>query len=121
MNELEFGGVKRDASDAALGGFVGAVLAVADDGMAQRGKLHPDLILQSCQQSHAHQRSCAERALDGIAEFSSRCFAVFLRTQLLMHAFFPKKVDQGSLFSSEVSADHCQILADGSVGEKLFY
>ena len=45
MNELQAGRVKSNPRDAALGGFVRAVLAVADDRMAKRGKLNSDLIL----------------------------------------------------------------------------
>jgi hypothetical protein len=47
MNELQVGGVERHAGDSALCGFVRAVLAVADDRMAECRELHPDLILQS--------------------------------------------------------------------------
>jgi hypothetical protein len=45
MNELQFGGMEGDAGDTALGGFIGAVLAVTDYGVAERGELDSDLIL----------------------------------------------------------------------------
>ena len=45
MNELQFGGMEGDASDAALGGFIRAVLAIADNRVAKRSELHSNLIL----------------------------------------------------------------------------
>jgi hypothetical protein len=45
VNELEARGVQRDARDSPLGGLGRVVLAVADDGMADRRKLYADLIL----------------------------------------------------------------------------
>jgi hypothetical protein len=119
VGELEFGGVKGDAGDAALGGFVRAVLAVTDDRVAEGGKLYADLILQSGEQSDSHQRGFAQGAFYGIAEFGARGFAVAVGAKYLVHAFFSKIVNQDSLFCGEMAADHRQILADGRVSEKL--
>jgi hypothetical protein len=93
MDELKICCVKRDSGNPTLRGFVMAVLAVADYGVAERGELHSDLILQSRQQSNPYQRRRAERAFEGIAEFSARCFAIPLRTELLIHSFSSKMVN----------------------------
>jgi hypothetical protein len=111
--------MKRDPGNPTLPGFVRTVLPVADDGMANRRKLHPDLILQSCQQCHPHQRSSAQSVFDGIFEFSSRRLRVPFRAQFLMHAFSPKIVNQRSFFRGKMSAHDRQILPDGSVREEL--
>jgi hypothetical protein len=47
MKELQVGGMQCDAGYSALGGLVRAVLAIANNRVAERGKLHSDLILQS--------------------------------------------------------------------------
>jgi len=119
MNEMQVGRMKRDPGNSTLCGFVMAVLPVADDRMAERCKLHSDLILQSCQQRDAQQRSCAERAFDGVVEFSAGRFAVPLRAQLLIHTFSSKIVDKRPRFRGEMPANHGRILSDGSMSEKL--
>jgi hypothetical protein len=48
MNELQRGRVKSNPRNPSLRGFISAVLAITDHWMSQRGKLHSDLILQSC-------------------------------------------------------------------------
>ena len=45
MNELQIGRMQRNPSNSTLRGFGMAVLAVTDDRVAERGKLHSDLIL----------------------------------------------------------------------------
>ena len=47
--------MKRDAGDSPLGRFRGAGFPVADDGVADGGKLHADLVLQSRDQFHPNQ------------------------------------------------------------------
>lgn len=111
--------MKRNPSNSALRGFVMAVLPVADDRVAERCKLHSDLILQSRQQRDPYQRGCAQRAFDGIPEFSPRRFGVPLRAQLLIHSFSSKIMNQRSLFRAEMAANHRQIMPDGSMREKL--
>jgi len=111
--------VQRDPGDSTLLGLVGAVLAVADDRVAGRRKLHPDLILQACEQRDSDQRSSPQRTFDRIMEFCSRRFRIFLRAQLLVHAFFSKVVDQCSLFLGEMAANNSQILPDRCMRKKL--
>jgi len=119
MNKMQVGRMKRDPGNSTLRGFVMAVLPVADDRMAEGCKLYSDLILQSRQQRDPQQRSCVERALDGVAEFSAGRFAVPLRAQLLIHTFSSKIVDKRPRFRGETPANHGQILPDGSMSEKL--
>src|SRR5437016_1638032 len=88
MNELQAGRMKRDSSNSAFGGFLSAVLPVANDWMTECRKLHPNLVLQSGQQHDPHQRSPAQRAFHGIAEFSPCCLAILVCAYLLMHSFF---------------------------------
>ena len=115
MNKMQVGRMKRDPGNSTLRGFVMAVLPVADDRMAEGCKLDSDLILQSRQQRDPQQRSCAERALDGVAEFSAGRFAVPLRAQLLIHSFSSKMVNERSVFRGEMPANRGQVLPDGSM------
>ena len=52
MNKLKMRGMKRNASDELLRRFRPVVFSVTDNRVAHRGKLHPDLILQS---RHQHR------------------------------------------------------------------
>ncbi len=76
MNELKMRRMKSDAGDSTFGGFLRAVLSVADDRVTDHGKLHPDLILQSGHERNPDQRSAPKRPLDGIPQFSAGRFAV---------------------------------------------
>lgn len=67
MGELEMRGMESDARNAALLRFRGMIFAVADEGVADGGKLHADLVLQSGNEGNAHQRSAAEAGFDRIA------------------------------------------------------
>jgi hypothetical protein len=67
MSKLEMRGMQSDAGDAALRRLLGMVLSVADDWMAERRKLHPYLMLQSCHQGNSDKRSAAQKAFDRIA------------------------------------------------------
>ena len=53
MGELKMTSMERDASNAALRGFGRMVLSVAEDEMADGGKLYADLVLQACHQGDA--------------------------------------------------------------------
>jgi hypothetical protein len=119
MNELQRGRMERNPGDSTLGSLVRAVFSVADDRVAERCKLHSDLILQSRQQRNAYQRSSTKRALDGIPEFSPRRFGVPLRAQLLIHSLSSKIVNQYSLFRGQMPANYGQIMPHGSMREKL--
>ena len=55
MSELKMPRMKGDAGNSPLQCFRRVVFSVADDGMADRRKLHSDLILQSRHQRHSNQ------------------------------------------------------------------
>ena len=55
MNELKMRCVKSDAGDSPLRRFRRVVFSVADHRVADRRKLHSDLILQSRHQRHSNQ------------------------------------------------------------------
>src|SRR5208283_1328276 len=113
--------VESYARDTALGSLFGMVLSVADDGMAERRKLHADLILQSGHQRNPYKRSAAQKALDRIAKFRTGCFRVALLGQLLEHSFLAKVVNEHAVFVLvlEVSAHDGEILPYRSMFEKL--
>ena len=119
MSKLKMRGMQSDARDAALRRLLGMVLSVADDWMAERRKLHSDLILQSCDQRDPDKRSAAQKAFDRIAKLGSRRFRVALAGQLLEHSFLPKVVNERSFFVLEVPAHDCEILPRRSMFEKL--
>ena len=78
MNELKVCRVQSDTSNLSLQRFLGGVLSVADDGMADRRELHSDLILQSGDERDSDERSSPQTLVDGILEFgASRCGIAF--------------------------------------------
>jgi hypothetical protein len=119
MNELKMGGMKSYARDAAVVGFGGMVLSVADDRMADGGELHTDLVLQSGDEGDPDERSGAQTAFDRIAKFSAGGFMSRGGGQALEHSLASKVVDERSLFGGEMSANDCEVLPHGSVGEEL--
>ena len=119
MSKLKMRGMQSDARNTLLRRLLGMVLSVADDWMAERRKLHPDLILQSGHQRDPDKRSAAEKAFDRIAKFRSSRFRVALLGQLLEHSFLPKVVNERSFFGLEVPAHDCEILPHRSMFEKL--
>jgi len=92
MDKLKMRGMKSNPSDELLRRFRPVVFSVTDNRVAHRGKLHPDLILQSRHQLNPDERSIRELAFDGISEFGTSCLGVFRRAQLLIHSFTPKIV-----------------------------
>ena len=119
MNELKMSCMKSDASNSPFRRFRQAVLSVADDRVADRGKLHSDLILQSRHQRNSDQRSGPKRALDGVPEFSPGRFGVAVRGQPLKHSFSSKVVNERPFFGGQMPANYCQILSHRSMAEKL--
>ena len=71
MNELEMHRMKRDASDAAFGGFGGMIFSVADHGMSDGGKLYANLILQSCGQRDSEQGCGSKATFNDEAKFGT--------------------------------------------------
>jgi len=119
MNELEMRGMKCDAGDPLLRSLRRAIFPVADDRVANRRELHPDLILQSRHQGHANQRSLFERAFHNITKLRASAFAVGLRGQLLKHSFSSKVMNERPFFLRQVASNDCQIFPHGGMGEKL--
>lgn len=119
MNELEMGGVKSDASDASLFSFGRMILSVADDGMADRGELNANLILQSGKESDSHERRAAKTAFDGIAKLGSSSFWVARGGNFLKHSFLPKVVDEGSFARAEIATHDGKVVPHGRVFEEL--
>ena len=119
MNEFQKRSMQRDPRNSALSGFFRAVLAVSDNWMAKRCKLHSNLILQSGHERDSHQRSCPQRAFDRIPELGAGRFAIAFRAQFLMHSFLAKIVDERSFFWAEMPANHGQILPHRRVRKKL--
>ena len=119
MNELKMRRMKSDARNSPLRRFRRVVFSVTDDRMADRRKLHPDLILQSRRQRHPHQRSVPERAFDPISKFRTSRFGVALRAQRLKHSFTSKIVNERPFLGAGTPANNREILPDGSMGEKL--
>ena len=119
MNELKMRGMKSDASNSSLRGLGRVVLSVADDGMADGGKLHPDLVLQSRLQRDSDERSGPKRAFDGIPKLSPSSLGVTRRGQSLKHSFSSKVVNERRFFGAEMPANDCEILPHRTVSEKL--
>ncbi len=94
MNELKMRRMKSNAGNSPLRRFRQVVFSVADDRVADRRKLHPDLILQPRRQRHPDQRSAPERAFDAISKFRASRFGVALRAQRLKHSFTSKVVNE---------------------------
>ena len=119
MNELKVRCVESDASNSLFQRFRWIVLSVADDGVADRRKLHPDLILQSRHQRDSDERCAAKETFDGIAKFSASRFWIASGGHPLKHSFLPKVVNECSFSSTEMSAHYGEILPHRSVAEKL--
>lgn len=111
--------MQSNASDATLRCFPRAVLSVANHRVVDGRKLHANLILQSCHQGNADERSGAKRAFEGIPKLSASRCRVALRGQPLEHSFSPKVVNQRSFFSAEMPANNGEILPQRSMSEKL--
>ena len=82
-------GMKRDASDSRFRRFGCVVFSVADHWVADGGKLHSDLILQSGHQGYADQGGVPKRAFYGIPHLGTGRFGVSLGAHFLQHAFAP--------------------------------
>lgn len=119
MNKLKMRCVQSNASDSTLGCFRGAVFSVANHRVVDGRKLHADLILQSCHQRNADERSLAKKAFDGIPKLSASRCRVAPHGQPLEHSFSPQVVNQSPFFSAEMPANNGEILPQGSMSKKL--
>ena len=121
MSELEVGGVEGNAVYFSLRRFFGRIFPVADDRVAERCELHADLVLQSCNERDANQRRAAKGLLDGITKFRASCPRIFLGAQFLKHVLPPQVVNELVLPGGEMPAHDSEILAHGSMREKLLH
>jgi hypothetical protein len=119
MNELKMRCMKSDASNSPLQRLRLMVLSVADDRVADGGKLHSDLVLQSRHQRNSDEGRGAKTAFDEIPKFSTSRLGGALGAQLLKHSFSSKVVNERPFFDAEMSANHGQILPHRTVAEKL--
>ena len=92
MDELKMRGMKRNASNELFRRFRPVVFSITDNRVAHRGKLRPDLILQSRHQLNPDERSIRKLAFDGISKFGTSCLGIFRRAQPLIHSFTAKIV-----------------------------
>jgi len=113
--------MKSDARNSPLQRFRLMVLSVADHRMADRRKLHADLILQSRHQRNSNQRRAAQTPFDAIPKFSTSCLRVVPAAQLLEHSLSSKVMNQCPFFilSAGMSPNDSQILPHRTVVEKL--
>ena len=111
--------VKSDARNSPLRRFRQVVFPVTHNWVADRRKLHANLILQSRHQRNPDQRSAQKRAFDRVSKFGASRFGVALRAQRLQHSFTPKVVYELPFPGAEPSANYREILPDWSMGEKL--
>lgn len=121
MSELEVSGVEGNAVYFSLRHFFGRIFAVADDGVAERCELHADLVLQSCDQRETNEGRAAKGLFDGITKFRASCSGIFLGAQFLKHILTPQVVNELVLPGGEMPAHDGEILAHGSMREKLLY
>ena len=92
------------------------VLSIPNYRMAERRKLHSDLILQSCNQLDPDERSVGKKALDRVPKFGTRGFGIFRRAQLLIHSFTSKIMHQRLRLGVETAAQCRHVLPHRSVG-----
>jgi hypothetical protein len=120
MSELKMPRMKGDAGNSSLQCFRRVVFSVADDGMADRRKLHSDLILQSRHQRNSDERCGAKTPFDEILKFGTSDLRAAPGGQPLKHSFSPKVVNERAFFVAEMSANHCEVLPHRTMAEKLF-
>ena len=87
--------------------------------MSNGGKLHANLVLQSCGQRDKRQRCSAERLPHGIPQLGAIGLRITLLAQILKHSLFSKVVNERALRGVEASANHRKILANRSVPQEL--
>ena len=119
MYELQMRCMKSDTSNSPLRRFRRMVFSVADDRVADGGKLHPDLILQPRQQRNPDERSGQQRAFDRIPKFSASRFRIALRGRSLKHTFSSKIVNERPFSGVEMSPNYCEIPPHRGMAEKL--
>ena len=119
VNTLNLRRMQSHSGNPALRPLRLVVLPVAYHGVAHRGELHPDLILQSRHQRDPYQRSGLKRALDGIPKFRTSRLGITFRAQSLKHSFPPKVVNQRPFPNADPPPNNGEILPHRSVAQKL--
>ncbi len=119
MNELNVSCMQSDASDSPLQRLHRVVLSVANHRVADRRKLHPDLVLQARHHRNPDERCASKVAFDNIPQLSTSRLPIALSGQFLEHSFSSKVVDEGSFFGAEMAPNHREILPYRTVAEKL--
>ena len=76
MRELEILRMQSNAGNSSFRRLLRAVLAVADDRMAEGRELYANLILQSGVQGNSQSGGAPEVALNRVCEFSTRRFGI---------------------------------------------
>jgi len=71
MDKLKMSCMKSNASNQMFRRFRRVIFSIADNRVAHRRKLCPDLILQSCDQLNPDERSIRNKAFDGISKFGT--------------------------------------------------
>src|SRR5260370_22734030 len=77
------------------------------------------MILQSRNKRNWDKGSGAKTAFDEIPKFSTSRLGACLGGQPLKHSFSSKVVNERPFFDAEMSANHCEILPDRTMAEKL--
>ena len=119
MDKLKVRGMKGHARDKRLRRFFAVVFPVADNRVAHRGKLRPDLILQAGHQLDLDERSIRKKAFDGISQFGAGGLRISRRAQLLIHALPSKIVHQRACLHAEAAAHDREIPPGRGMREKL--
>jgi hypothetical protein len=119
MDKLKIRGMKSNASDELFRRFRAVIFSIANNRVAYRGELRPDLILQSCHQLDPDQRSIRKKAFDGISKFGTSRSGVSRRAQLLEHSFTSKIMHERPCLNAETAAQYREIFPYGRMSEKL--
>jgi hypothetical protein len=106
MNKLKVSCMESDATNSPLRRLYRVVFSVANHRVADRGKLHPDLVLQARHQRHSDERCASKVAFDDVPKLSRSRLPVALSGQSLEHSFSSKVVNEGSFFGAEMAANH---------------
>lgn len=121
MIKLQMGCMQRHSVNSLLLRLSRMMFAVADHGMSNRRELHPDLVLQTCYQRHAHQSSTPQRLFDNVMEFGPGSIPVVGPAQLLKHSGFSQVVHQSAFAGGQMAANNCHVFSFRNVRKELPY
>lgn len=121
MNELQVPGMQRHPGNSPLRRFLRMIFPVADHGVTDGGKLHPDLILQSGDERHSQQGRPPKPPYHYVSKLCPRRLPVALGAQLLKHSLSTEVVHQLPFLSRDLSAHDRHILPHRRVPQKLLH